>query len=68
MTSAAKRTARVPAGRIVESEKQQDAKPKSGRRENQGIAPDRRGQRAPVWPEAPGERAMRLLERLWGPR
>jgi hypothetical protein len=43
------------------------SKTKSGRRENQGIAPDRnRDQRPPIWPEPVGVDAARLLADLWG--
>lgn len=46
---------------------EQQGKRTGGRRENQGLLPERNvDQRAPRWSEPPESAAMRMLAALWG--
>lgn len=65
-----KPNARVAPGASGGSGQQRQTKPSGHRPEFQEKAGNERNgsQPAPAWPELPGERAMRLLERLWGRR
>lgn len=67
MTDPRKRNAHCHQGVGVDTKRQCGSYTRTGRREAHGTRPDRsHSQPAPTWPELPGERAMRLLERVWG--
>ena len=58
-----------PASLKTDSARSGKSKPTGGRPANQENRPARNpSQPAPKWRELPGDRAMRLLERLWGRR